>query len=318
MMRFSKFAPIRYFAWLTLPALIILPGFMACSTSYHEHHKDWIGVFMFDSVTAGAVLLEYEESSPKGNTFGNGDQYNVDVDLFRYDFAKQILTKDRSLFKNMKDAGMYRVTEYNPPHLLQGASYAEGTALFDLETGEKRTLGIRVSHLSQMKGFFSNEVAIIDSKNLDTIQYQPNYLDPAIYLYSEVYNKYISLKAEKTNEQWVDRILLSTIGGRGDIELSGLPHFYYSDDVFVNWSENTAPIYPVDSDSAAVACNIDSLLIGRVFCDTFPRTSTPLNRLTGSFKSHHFIGIRDDGLYECSGKDTCVASQISNGGTSEK
>lgn len=317
MIRFSKFAPIRYFAWLTLPALIILAEFMACST-YHEHHKNWIGVFMFDSVTAGAVLLEYDESSPKGNTFGNVDQYNVDVDLFRYDFAKQILTKDRSLFKNMKDAGMYRVTEYNPPYLLQGAPYGEETALFNLKTGEKKTLGIRVSHLSQGKRFYSDEIAIIDSNKVDTLLSISGNMGPAIYLYSEVYNKYISLKAEKLNERWADHILLSSINGGGDVELFGLPHFYYSDDVFVNWSENTAPIYPVDSDSAAVACNIDSLLNGRVSCDTFPRTSSPLNRLTGSFKTQHFIGIRDDGLYECSGRDTCVARQISNGGTSEK
>ena len=123
-----------------IAALILIPGFLGCST-YHEHHKDWIGVFMFDSVTAGAVLLEYDATSPKGNTFGSGGDYNVNVDLFRYDFAKKALTKDLSLFKDMKDAEMYRVTEYNPPYLLQGARIDDGAALFNLKTGEKRILG---------------------------------------------------------------------------------------------------------------------------------------------------------------------------------
>lgn len=317
MKRLPKLVIIRLFGWFTLPALIILPEFMACST-YREHHKDWIGVFMFDSVTAGAVLLEYDQSSPKGNTFGSGGDYNVNVDLFRYDFAKQILTKERSLFTDMKDAEMYRVTEYNPPYLLQGARLGDETALFNLKTGEKRILGIRVSHLSQGNRFFSDEIEIIDSNKVDTLLRELGNTDPAIYFYSESSTKYISLKPEILDGKRSSHFQVSSINSGTDIELLGLPKVYFSNDFFVNWEENVAPFYSFYPDSASVGCNIDSLLSGRVSCDTFPRTSTPLSRLTGSFKSRHFIGIRDDGLYECSGKDTCLARQISNGGTSEK
>jgi hypothetical protein len=314
--RLLKLPVIRFLACLAFPSVIMLPGFMGCST-YHEHHKDWIGVFMFDSVTAGAVLLEYDETSPKGNTFGNGGQYNVNVGLFRYDFVKQALTQDRSLFKDMKDADMYRVTEYNPPYLLQGAQTEDGTALFNLKTGEKKVLGIRVNHLSQNSGFFTDKVAIVNSEKMDTILYLPNYSDPSIYLYSELFKKYISLKTENSTGVWVPHILLRPINGGSEIELFGLPSLYYSDDLYINWEENIAPFPSIYPDSASVGCNIDSLLNGKVACDTFPRTSVSLNRLTGSFKTHHFIGFRDDGLYECSGKDTCKARQISNGGWSE-
>jgi|GEM_PF-4142061 len=193
MKRIFKPTLITQFGRLALSAFVLLPGFMACST-YQEHHKDWIGVFMFDSVTAGAVLLEYDESSPKGNTFGNVDQYNVNVDLFRYDFTNRTLTKDRSLFKNMKDAGMYRVTEYNPPYLLQGARYGDETALFNLETGKKRVLGIRVNHLSQGNRFFSNSVAIINSEKMDTLLKTSGSAGPSIYFYSDSLNKYVNLK----------------------------------------------------------------------------------------------------------------------------
>jgi hypothetical protein len=317
MKRFFKLAIIRYFGWLILPALIVLPGFMACST-YHEHHKEWIGVFMFDSVTAGAVLLEYDETSPKGNTFGNGGQYNVNVDLFRYDFVKQALTQDRSLFKDMKDAEIYRVTEYNPPYLLQGARTEDGTALFNLKTGEKKVLGIRVSHLSQGNQYFSDEIEIIDSNKIDTLFRTSASKGPAIYFYSESLNKYVNLKAGNLNGKSSLIFYVSSINSGTDLELLSLPKVYFSDEFVVNWEENTAPIYPVYPDSASVACNIDSLLNGRVFCDTFPRPSTPLNRLTGSFKTQHFIGIRDDGLFECSGKDTCIAKKISTGGTREE
>jgi len=299
-----------------LPALIISPGFMGCS-SYHEHHKDWIGVFMFDSATAGAVLLEYDKSSPKGNTFGSIEENNVNVDLFRYDFAKQILTKDRSLFKDMKDAEMYRVTEYNPPYLLQGAPIEDGTALFNLKTGEKKILGIRVSHLSKGNRYYSDEIEIIDSNKTDTLLQTSPQTGPAIYFYSEFGSKYVNLKSGNSNGKRTSSFQVSSVNSATDVELNGLPRVYFSNDFFVNWEENSAPFYNIVSDSESVSCNIDSLLNGKVFCDTFPRTSIPLNRLTGSFKTGRFIGIRDDGLYECSGKDTCVARQISNGGWSE-
>lgn len=300
-----------------LAALILIPEFTGCS-SYHEHHKDWIGVFMFDSVTAGAVLLEYDKSSPKGNTFGSIEEYNVNVDLFRYDFEKRILTKDRSLFKDMKDAEMYRVTEYNPPYLLQGARIEDGTALFNLKTGEKKILRIRVSHLSKGNRYYSDEIEIIDSNKTDTLLHTSPQTGPAIYFYSEFGSKYVNLKSENSNGKRTSYFQVSSINSGTDVELYGLPRVYFSNDFFVNWEENSAPFYNIASDSESVSCNIDSLLNGRVFCDTFPRTSIPLNRLTGSFKTQHFIGIRDDGLYECSGKDTCVARQISNGGWSEK
>src|SRR5690606_17957669 len=102
------------------------------------------------------------------------------------------------------------------------------------------------------------------------------------------------------------------------IELAGFPRVSFSGNLVVNWTENTAPFYSIYPDSASIGCNIDSLLNGRVFCDTFPRTSIPFDHLTGSFKTRHFIGIREDGLYDYTGNDSCEARQISNGGWSEK
>ncbi len=253
-------ALIRYCAWLILPGLVILPGIISCST-YHVHHKNWIGVFMFDSVTAGAVLLEYDESSPKGNTFGNGDQYNVNVDLFRYDFAKQILTRDRRLFKDLKDAVLYRVTEFNPPHLMQGAPLGQETAIFNLETGEKKVLGIRVSHFSQSKRFYSDVIEIIDSNKVDTLIRTSPSAGPAIYFYSEGADKYVNMKSDNSNGKRISYFQVSPIKPGTDVVLVGLPRVYFSNDFFVNWEENVVPFYSLYPDSASVGCDIDSLLL---------------------------------------------------------
>jgi hypothetical protein len=309
--------PSRYVKVAWLGAIFgVFASIIGCST-YKSHHKEWIGTFMFDSVTAGAVLLEYDEESPRGNTFGSSDQYNVNVDLFRYDFISGTLKKERRLFQNMKDAAIYRVTEYNPPLLLQSARYSDGTAVFNLETGEKKILKVRVEHLSANKGFYSNAVTIIDATTMDTVLFL-NKNDESIYYFDEKSNQYLSLKSEKINEVWSSHFQTQRLNQSGVVKLLGVPRVYFSEDHVINWSERKTPFFARSNDSISVSCDVDSILQNILHCDTFPRPSLPLGRFVGSFKTHHFVGVRDEGLYACSGKSSCQATLISSGGYSEK
>jgi hypothetical protein len=297
-------------------SLVMVGALFGCGT-YETHHKEWIGVFMFDSVTAGAVLLEYDHSSPKGNTFGDVEDNNVNVNLFRYDFKTQTLKKDRNLFSNMKDAGMYRVVEYNPPYLLQGARYDDGTVLFNLETGEKKILGIRVNHLSQGNQYISDADMIVNCGKMDTLFFHDDD-NSSLYFYSEKSNTCFRHGFEKTNESWKQYYQIDNLGLTEKMKLNGLPWIYFDHNFFVNWEENWAPFYAINPDSTSVACNIDSLLIGMPFCDTFPKSNIALNRLMGSFKTNFFLGISEHDLFECNGKDSCNVRKISDGGISEK
>jgi hypothetical protein len=297
--------------------------YVSCAT-YETDHKKWIGVFLLDSVTAGAVRLDYHESSPKGNTFGNVEQYGVNVDLYRYNFHTKELKFDRRLFKNMGNANMYRITEYNSPFLLQGANYINGdnTVMFNLENGEKRILKIRVDHISQNKEYVFASNAIIKLDKMDTINIY-NEWGETIYAYSEKYDKilkYLTTREYKRSETIYNSRFQIT--STGDTMITELPEikFKYSPLFGINWEEG---LVGFSGDSASrldnYLCNIDSVFTNQntSTCKLMPKGLNKLEYVIGSLKSGNFIGLKTsgvgkNGIYSCSGVENCEPELVSS------
>jgi hypothetical protein len=70
--------PFAFFAGLTIATFI-----SGCSSS-NIHYTSWVGAFLIDSVTIGAVRIEYNISSRQFGYDQSSDYKNVNLDLYSY------------------------------------------------------------------------------------------------------------------------------------------------------------------------------------------------------------------------------------------
>jgi hypothetical protein len=74
-----------------LRTVMLATWFGGCTSYTKTHVIKWSGVFMVDSVTAGAVRLEYQEEAPNNNTFASGRTYGINQRLYYYNFKSDSL-----------------------------------------------------------------------------------------------------------------------------------------------------------------------------------------------------------------------------------
>jgi hypothetical protein len=119
---------------------IITTWFGGCTNYTKTHVIKWSGVFMIDSITAGAVRLEYREEVPINNTYAGGRTYGINQKLFFYNFRRDSLflyaTLNSSLAEIPVSQSDKNDVDFNYP-LLMYITNGNGntvTSIYNIET----------------------------------------------------------------------------------------------------------------------------------------------------------------------------------------
>ena len=104
-------------------SVTLLTTLLGGCTSYTKTHViKWSGVFMVDSVTAGAVRLEYHEETPNNNTFADGRTYGINQKLYYYNFKSDSLYLFATLNGNLSgipfSISYVKDVDFNSPLLM--------------------------------------------------------------------------------------------------------------------------------------------------------------------------------------------------------
>jgi hypothetical protein len=121
--------------WLVAFCLVCAWAFLNGCTNYKtDHIKEWTAAFMIDSITAGAIRLEYVTESPTNNTLANGKTYSVSQSLYYYNFKNDSLTKMATLRESLEDPPIGTSFDFNYPYLAYETENigTSATAIYDL------------------------------------------------------------------------------------------------------------------------------------------------------------------------------------------
>ncbi len=137
-------------------------------TSYSKSHVvKWTGAFMIDSITAGAIQLEYTSKIPIGNTFASSSTYGINQRLFTYNFKTEKLTKVADLSTDMSDVPWGNHFDFNYPNLAYETIYrgSRASGIFDLSGNKNILFTPIIGFLSSSNKYFVDNSRIMDLKS---------------------------------------------------------------------------------------------------------------------------------------------------------
>ncbi|MEO6094974.1 MAG: hypothetical protein ABIW76_04595 [Fibrobacteria bacterium] len=124
-------------------SIAILSTWLVGCTSYTKTHViKWSGVFMVDSVTAGAVRLEYHQETSNNNTYAGGRTYDINQRLYFYNFKSDSLYLFSTLNNNLSgipfSISYFKDIDFNYPMLMYITTLNGNTitSVYNIETKE--------------------------------------------------------------------------------------------------------------------------------------------------------------------------------------
>ncbi|MEO6096420.1 MAG: hypothetical protein ABIW76_12255, partial [Fibrobacteria bacterium] len=129
---------------------------------------------MIDSVTAGAVRLEYSEESPNNNTYASGRTYGINQKLYYYNFETDSLFFFAPLNENLSglpsSISYFKDVDFNYPLLLYITSLNGNTitSIYDIEKKSNVLSTPFRGFLSSERKYIVGKNQIMDLSNTDT------------------------------------------------------------------------------------------------------------------------------------------------------